>query len=76
MSTPEADEARRYCEAKHKAWLKEERANQIAGWLIGAFMLFMLISALVSAWKEEQLPVDQQEARLRDHTERMDRMFR
>lgn len=76
METPEAEEARRKCEAYHAAWQQEERANQIAGWLIGAFMVFMLITAAVSAYKEETSPISQQETRLKEHTERMDHMFR
>jgi hypothetical protein len=76
MSTPEAEEARRYCEAQHKAWLKEERINRITGWLIIGFLLLALISSLVSAWKEKQLPIEEQEARMKAHMERMDHMFR
>lgn len=30
MSTPEAEEARRQCEAYHQAWLKEERIKLMA----------------------------------------------
>ena len=83
MDTPEdeedrqrREERRRYHEAQHQAWVKEERINRITGWLIGAFMLLALISGIVSAWKEEQLPIEEQEARMRDHMERMDHMFR
>jgi hypothetical protein len=76
MSTPEAEEARRYCEAQHKAWLKEERINRITYWMIIAFMLAALISGFIRDWKEEQLPIEEQEARMKAHMERMDHMFR
>lgn len=76
MSTPEAEEARRRCEAYHQAWLKEERINRITGWMIIAFMLLALISGFIRDWKREQLPIEEQEARMRDHMERMDHMFR
>ena len=70
------EERRRYYDAQHKAYIKEERINRITGWMIIAFMLLALISGIVSAWKEEQLPIEEQEARMRDHMERMDHMFR
>jgi hypothetical protein len=83
MDTPEDEEDRQYYEerrrrheAQHKAWVKEERINRITGCLIIGFLLLALISGFIRDWKAEQLPIEEQEARMKAHMERMDHMFR
>jgi len=61
---------------QRQIWEQEERNNRIAGALILLLMLGAVVSALVGAYFEERKPVAQQERAMREHTERMDHMFR
>lgn len=69
-------QAAAYCDERRRTWEIEERRNKIFFCGLMALLVLALVAALVTAIKDEQLPIEEQERKMRLHTERMDQMFR